>query len=88
VEVEVEVEEENWVEEGLKVAVTEAKEVEMEVMEVAIQAEEVVGTIKVVVQQVTKTFGQNAALEFLVSAQVESQKQVQKEQQQHYCENY
>lgn len=84
----VEVEGENWVEEGLKVAVTEAKEVEMEAMEVAIRAEEVVGTIKVVVQQARKTFGQNAALEFLVTAQVESQKQVQKELQQHYCENY
>jgi hypothetical protein len=52
------------------VAVTEAKEVEMEAMEVAFQAEEVVGTLKVVVQA-RKTSGQNAAMEFLVSAQVE-----------------
>lgn len=67
---------ENWGEEGLKVALIEAKEVEMEAMEVAFQAEVVAGTIKVAVQQARKTFGQNGALELLVSVLMVSQKQV------------
>lgn len=60
----------------VEVAVTEAKEVEMEAMEVAFQAEVVVGTLKVVELQAGKTFGQNAAMELLVSVQVESQRRV------------
>ena len=60
----------------VEVAVTEAKEVEMEAMEVAFRAEEVVGTLKVVELQARKTFGQNAAMEFLVSVRVELQRQV------------
>lgn len=73
---EVEVEGANWVEEGLKVAATEAKEVEMEAMEVALQAEEVARMIWAVVQPAKKTFDQNAALELLVFVQAESQRQV------------
>lgn len=60
----------------VEVAVTEAKEVEMEALEVAFQAEVVVGTLKVVELQARKTFGQNAAMELLVSVQVESQRRV------------
>lgn len=73
---EVEVEGANWVEEGLKVAATEAKEVEMEAMEVALQAEAVARMIWAVVQPAKKTFDQNAALELLVFVQAESQRQV------------
>lgn len=66
----------------------EAKVVEMEAKEVAFQVEEVVDMTMVVVLWGEETFGQNVAEEFPVSVQVESQKQEEKELQQHYHGNY
>lgn len=74
-------------EEEPKVAAIEAKVVEMEAKEVAFQVEEVVGMIMVVVLWGLKTFGQIVALDFPVFVQVESQKQVERELQQHFHGN-
>lgn len=57
-------------------AVTEAEVVEMEATEEVLQAEAVVGMIKVAVQQDEKTSDHNSALMIPVSAQVESPKGV------------
>lgn len=73
--VEVEVAENQVVEEP-KVVVSGVKVVEMEVVGLRFQAEKVAKMIKVVVQLGEEPAGYKAALEFPVSEQVESQKQV------------
>lgn len=64
----------NKVEEEQKVAVIEAKVVEVGTMEVAFQVEEEAEMIMMVARAL-KTYGQIAALELPVFVQVESQKQ-------------
>jgi hypothetical protein len=65
----------NKVEEEQKVAVIEAKVVEVGTMEVAFQEEEVAEMIMVVALWALKTYGQIAVLELPVFVKVESQKQ-------------
>lgn len=69
-------EEENQVVEEPRVAVSGVEEVEKGDAEVAFQDEEVAKLIKAVVQLMEESAGYRAALEFLVSEQVELLKQV------------
>lgn len=74
--VEEEVEEENQVVEEPRVAVSGVEEVEKGDAEVAFQDEEEAKLTRVVVQLMGESAGYRAALEFLVSEQVELLKQV------------